>query len=192
MEPIFIVLISIFFLNESFSGKEKIGIILTIIGALVLSLKGKAQIHNIFLYGVQYILIATLAYAIRTVLVKKVIHKIDPIIVNFNKLFFLFVIFNVLNATIIKSYEINTFALMNIGVGALLGPFLTSLFHYMSLKYITAAKTTLLQSTTGLLVLFEAYLYFGSFPLIHQVIGGLITIFGILFLTLRNKKGDQK
>jgi len=91
LEPIFIVIIGIFFLKERFEKIEKLGITLTIIGAVVLSYNKTGSINDLFINGVQYILIATIFYAVRTIWVKIVINKIDPVIINFNKLFFVFV-----------------------------------------------------------------------------------------------------
>jgi drug/metabolite transporter (DMT)-like permease len=83
------------------------------------------------------------------------------------------------------SFVIPVPAFVNIAIGALLGPFLTAIAAYSALKYIEASRTALIQSTTGLFVVAGAYLFFDSFPLHHQIAGGLISIAGFIFLTPR-------
>jgi drug/metabolite transporter (DMT)-like permease len=47
-------------------------------------------------------------------------------------------------------------------------------------------------STKGLFVLFGSYLYFGNFPKTIAIIGGLITIIGVLLITYGKIKKKQK
>jgi drug/metabolite transporter (DMT)-like permease len=83
-----------------------------------------------------------------------------------------------------KSFVIPVSALKNIAVGAALGPFLAVLTVYYSFSYINASRSSVVQSLKGIFVLLGAYLFFGSFPLPHQFAGGLITVAGVLVMTL--------
>ena len=74
-------------------------------------------------------------------------------------------------------------ALYAIIIGALLGPFLTAYAGYNALKYIDASKKAVLSSSKSLFVLLGAYLYFGVFPKEFQIIGGLITVIGVLLMS---------
>lgn len=184
IEPIFIVIIGILFLKERFEKIEKAGIVLTIIGAIVLSYNKSGSINDLFINGVQYILIATSFYAVRTIWVKLIISKIDPIIINFNKLLFLLITFFIAFILTDKSLIIPKSAFFNILIGSLIGPFFTSYAQYISLQYIEASRQTLIQSTAGVFTLLFAFIYFGSLPFYYQIIGGIITIIGISLITL--------
>lgn len=182
LEPIFIVFLAFIILKEKYNLIEKIGIVLTIIGAMIISYRSGEGFFALFIDGVQYMVIACLFYAIRTVWVKHVIKKIDPLILNLNKLVFLFVAFIIYFMFADVGFLISKFALINIVIGAIIGPFFTSYAQYLALQYIDASRATLLQSTAGIFTLGFAYLYFGSLPLLYQIIGGLITIIGIWIL----------
>ena len=75
-------------------------------------------------------------------------------------------------------------ALKNIAVGAVLGPFLAILTVYYSYQFIEASRSAIVQSLKGIFVLVGAYLVFKTFPLPHQLFGGLITVIGVLIMTL--------
>jgi drug/metabolite transporter (DMT)-like permease len=182
LEPIFIVLLGIFFLKEKYSGIEKMGIFLTVFGAVIISYKSEAGFSSLFIDGAQYMFVACVFYAIRTVWVKLVVHKIDPIVLNLNKVVFLFVAFFIYYIVSDLPFQISKVAFFNILIGAIIGPFFTSYAQYLSLHYIDASRSTLIQSTAGVFTLFFAYIYFGSLPFLYQVIGGIVTIIGIWIL----------
>ena len=92
-----------------------------------------------------------------------------------------------------KSFAIPQSAIINITIGSILGPFLTVIAGYIAYKYIEASRSSILGSTKSLFVLLGAYLYFNLFPQGFQIIGGLITITGVLLISfgkliLRGKK----
>lgn len=186
-EPIFIAILGFFFLHERFNRIEQIGAALTLSGAVLVSLKGELIISDIFLSGSLFVFLAAFFYAIRTVIAKAIVHKIAPILLNLNKIFNLFLFSFVLMLLFGKSFIISQHALIMIVLGSLLGPFLTSFAHYSSLKYIEASKSTLIQSSAGIFVVIGAFIYFGITPMIHQLIGGILTIAGILLVTMGQK-----
>ena len=79
-------------------------------------------------------------------------------------------------------------ALKNIAIGSVLGPFLTATLGYMSLKYIEVSKASMVRSVRSLFVLVGAYIYFGNFPTYWQIIGGIITISGVILISLGKLK----
>jgi drug/metabolite transporter (DMT)-like permease len=83
-----------------------------------------------------------------------------------------------------QSIIIPVSALKNIAVGAVLGPFLAILTVYYSFRYIEASRSSIVQSLKGIFVLIGAFFVFKSFPLPHQLVGGIITVFGVLIMTL--------
>ncbi len=82
-----------------------------------------------------------------------------------------------------NSFAIPASALLNITIGSVLGPFLAVIAAYNALKYIEASRTSILGSTKSLFVLFGSYLYFHNFPQTLQIIGGILTIIGVLLIS---------
>jgi drug/metabolite transporter (DMT)-like permease len=83
-----------------------------------------------------------------------------------------------------KSFTIPSTAMFNIVIGSFLGPFMGVLMIYYSFRYIEASRSSIVQSLKGIVVLAGAWLYFGTLPLPHQVWGGILTVAGVLIMTL--------
>lgn len=81
-----------------------------------------------------------------------------------------------------QNWSISFNALKNVFIGSLLGPFLTVISGYLALQYIPLSRKALIGSTRGLFVLFGSYLYFGEFPSAISLIGGIVTIIGVLLI----------
>ena len=82
-----------------------------------------------------------------------------------------------------ESFSISGRATMNMVIGSGLGPFLTGLAQYSSLRYIEASRTMIIQSTRSLLVLVGSMIYLSILPELLQLIGGIITIIGVIVMT---------
>jgi drug/metabolite transporter (DMT)-like permease len=183
MTPIFVTAFGVMFLKERFSLLEAIGFILTISGAFILSYKKSDAFSNLFLHGTGYIILSSLIGSVAYIVAKKYIRNIDPGIMAINRVVFLFTfsaIFLTVNGV---SLSISWKGLYNIMLGSLLGPFLTAFTQYSALQYIEASRASIIQSSKGILVLLGALIYFGIFPLSYQVIGGAVTILGVILIT---------
>jgi len=144
---------------------------------------GYLKIENMFIEGAQYVLYSSILNAINTVIVKKKIKKIHPTILTINRSLFLLV-FSVIALIITKEAVAIPFsALKNIFVGSLLGPFLTVIAGYLALQYIPVSRKAIIGSTRGLFVLLGSYLYFDVLPSTIALIGGAVTIVGVLLIS---------
>ena len=184
MEYIFVAILGVILLKERFNRWEKLGVILTILGVLIISYHRDATLIS-YLSGCSGLMIvSTCFYAIRTITAKRHIETVTPIILAINRSLFLsfFALLGVLFFD--QNLHIPTSAMMNIGIGSFLGPFLTSYGQYNALKYIEASKSAIIQSTTALFVLVGAYFYFGRLPLEYQIAGGIFTILGAILLVV--------
>ena len=180
--PVFIIGLSFFVLKERFNSIELFGMILAVSGALVISYKGNTGFQDMFIDGAQYVLYFSILSAINAVIVKKKIEKIHPTILTISRSLFLLV-FSILALSYTQeSLTIPLSAIKNIFIGSLLGPFLTVIAGYLALQYIPLSRRAIIASTKGLFVLLGSYLYFGQFPQNIALIGGLVTIVGLLFI----------
>ncbi len=188
ISPVFVISLGFFLLKERFNRKEFIGMVLAVMGAFIISYKGNTSIDDMFIDGTQYVLYSGVFSAVSSVIIKKNIRNINPIILTTNRSFFL-LIFSIIALLYTEDpLAISFKPLLNIFIGASLGPFLTVIAGYLALQYIPLSQKAIINSTKGLFVLFGAYLYFGQFPETIALIGGLITILGLLLIAFGKSK----
>jgi drug/metabolite transporter (DMT)-like permease len=185
LEPVLIVFLAIIFLKEKFTKFELLGVLLTIAGTIIISYNKSIDSENFLIPGVQYIIISCVFYAIRTVWSKKVITHFSALTLNLNKVVFLFITFIPLVLITKTTLSIPNSALINILIGSLIGPFMTSFLQFLSLKHIDASRSNLVMSLTGFITIILAYFYFKTLPFTYQIIGGLITVIGLGIITLK-------
>lgn len=192
ISPVFIIIMSFIFLKERFNYREFLGMLLALLGAFVISYKGNTSFKDMFIDGTQYVVYSGIFAAISSVIIKKNIGNINPIILTTNRSFFL-LLFSVVGLIGLKeSLAIGAEPLLNIFIGSLLGPFLTVIAGYWALQYIPLSQRAIISSTKGLFVLLGAYLYFGDFPKTTALLGGLVTIIGLLLIAFGKSKKQQK
>ncbi len=196
--PVLVITLSFFVLNERFNKLELFGMIMALSGAFIISYKGNSEIGDMFIEGAQYVLISSLFGAFNAVVIKKNIRRIPPIILTLSRTTFL-LLFSFLALLLTKNtLSIPVTALKSIVIGSVLGPFLTVIAGYLALQYIPLSRKAIFASTKGLFVLFGSYLYFGNFPKTTAIIGGIVTIIGVLLIAVgkiqlqREKKATNK
>lgn len=182
LSPAFIITLSFILLKERFNKLEFFGIMMALAGAFIISYKGSTNIDDMFIDGAQYVLITSIVGAFNAVIIKRNIQSIPPVIFTLNRTIFL-LLFSVLAISFTSnSLSIPTTALKNIFIGSLLGPFLTVIAGYLALQYVPLSIKAIISSTRGLFVLIGSYLYFGNFPKAIAILGGIVTILGVLFI----------
>lgn len=191
MTPVFVTLFGVSLLKERFNLLEAAGMFLTVAGAIIISYRGQRSLEEFFLAGTEYILFSSLVFAISTIFVKKNVLRLPPALLSLNRVIYLFIFSTIMIFSFGESFQISTSALINIGIGSILGPFLAVLASYNALKHIEASRQSILGSTKGLFVLLGAYLYFQSIPEGYQILGGVITIAGVILVTFGRKKVGQ-
>lgn len=190
--PAFIITLSFIILKERFNSLEFWGILLAISGAFIISYNGNNGVDDLFIEGAQYILYSSLLNAVNAVIIKKKIKKIHPIILTINRSSFLLIFSIIALVFIQESLSIPVSALKNIFIGSLLGPFLTVIAGYLALQYIPLSRKAIIASTRGLFVLAGSYLYFGVFPDTIALIGGMVTILGVLLIAFGKNNFQTK
>jgi drug/metabolite transporter (DMT)-like permease len=75
-------------------------------------------------------------------------------------------------------------ALNNIVMGSILGPFLTAITGYLALQYIPLSHKAVIGSLKGVFVLLGSLIYFGLFPNPTELWGGIISIMGVLLISV--------
>ncbi|MBW2059664.1 MAG: DMT family transporter [Deltaproteobacteria bacterium] len=183
MSPVFTTVLGVAFLKERFSTVEAMGFVFTISGAFIISYQKGGDLSHMFLPGTAFVVLASFVFSISFTVAKRYIRDIDPGILTMNRIVFLFLFSTILLFSTHLPLRISWKAFWNIMVGSLLGPFLTVFSQYSALQYIEASRTVIIGSSKGLFVLLGALIYFGTLPLPHQVVGGIVTILGAILVT---------
>jgi drug/metabolite transporter (DMT)-like permease len=182
--PVFLATLSIIFLKERFTLLEALGALLAISGAFVISFSGDPDWRKFFIPGTGLVVMNTLLAAIFSMIVKKNIQKVSPEIFNLNSNGWIFLSFLVYFIWSGKPLAIPQSAFLNILASAFFGAFFALLSFYYSYKFIPASRSSIVQSLKGVFVLIIAFFYFGSLPVAFQLLGGAITVAGVLIMTL--------
>jgi len=183
--PVFVLVLGFIILKERFNKIEIVGIFITLSAAFLLSYNPKwIKINEIFIDGSQYIFIYTILAAISSILMKINVKKFSPIILSLNRTFYLLLFSFLMMNFQDLSFEISHKALINVLMGAFLGPFLAAIVGLYAIQYIEVSRKSILSSTKGLFVLIGSYLYFGKFPSNIQFIGGILSIAGVVLLII--------
>lgn len=188
MEYVFVAIAGLMLLHEKFNYTVLAGIIFTFSGVLIISYNQSLSFSDLFTGATGTMMISSIFYTIRTITAKKIIDQVSPTILALNRAVFLMTFSVIMLFAFGDSILISRNAFLAILVGSFLGPFLTSISQYNALVYLDASFTAILQNTTGLFVLLGAWVYFGTLPFWYQVIGGLITIAGVVILTKGKKQ----
>ncbi|MDP2423071.1 MAG: DMT family transporter [Bacteroidales bacterium] len=191
MEYVFIAIIGLMLLKEKFNKLEAVGVMLTFAGVFVIGYNQSFSFSSLLQGATGLMLLSASFYAIRTTTAKRIVKSLSPTILALNRASFLMMFALIMLIVRNESIIVSEQAFLIILAGSFLGPFLTSISQYSALVYLEASFTSILQSTTGLFVLLGAWVYFGSLPLWYQVIGGIITIAGVVILTQGKKKAME-
>lgn len=191
INPLFIIFLGFLLLRERFNLVEGLGMLVTLLGAFVISYKG-GDLKNIFIDGTQYVVASGVVYAFAAVAAKRNIKKIDPSFLALSRIIFLF-FFGLAGLFYFDlDIEIPRSALINVSIGSVLGPFLAAWLGYLSLRYIEVSKVAMVRTIRSLFVLVGSYLFFGNIPASIQLVGGAITILGVVLITFGKIKFTKK
>lgn len=182
--PVFLCLLGIIFLKEHFNYLEASGAILAIAGAFVISYTGELDWQKIFIPGTGLVVVNTLFAATVSVIIKKNVYKASPEVFNLNSNGWIFLVFLGYFLWSGDSLSIPVNAFKNIALGAFFGSFVGLLSFYYSYRFIAASRSSIIQSLKGIFVLIFSFLFFRNLPLPIQLLGGAITISGVLVLTM--------
>jgi len=186
--PVFVTLFGIFLLKEIYSKLEILGVLLAISGIFVISFQSEAVSGGVFLPGTEWILLASLMFATGTIIGRKQIFQVSPSLLSLIRVVLLLVVFIVLFIALDLDLRIPARAYRDMAIGSLLEALITMVAAYSALKFIQAIRMSILVNTKSIWVLISAFLFFKLIPENHQLIGGLLSLTGVVLLTIGKKK----
>ena len=187
MKPIFVITLGFLILKETFKGIEILGLVITLTGGLILGYRPNISFQMLYDGGIIFILGSMIIGAGSMIFIRKYPIKVPSIIYATSRSILLFVASMIYLIISGHSIEIPQSALINISLGSMLGPFLAVLASYAAIKNMEVSRISLVGTSKGVFVLIGAYLVFGKFPSTIQLVGGAITILGVILITLGKK-----
>lgn len=191
--PIFVIAIGFLFLKIRYNFLAIIGMVITLSGVGLLNLNlSEIGWESILTPSNLAALIFAFFYGISLVLAKSEIENIPASMLTVCRTLFLFIGFIVYGVvqSEMPHYSLNSFFLIT--TGAILGPFLGSILTFISLKFIDASVTTLICTSRSLFIVLEAYVFMSILPEANQLLGGSLTILGILIITIGDISKTRK
>jgi EamA-like transporter family. len=137
-------------------------------------------------------LVFALFYGISLVLARSEIKNIPTTMITVCRNLFLFVGFA---SYLVAKQELPTYSLQSvlyITTGSFFGPFLGILLTFASLKYVDASITTLIGTSRSIFIVAGTFLLMGILPNVNQLLGGCLTILGILTITMADIISKKK
>ncbi len=183
INPLLVTTLGVLILSERFNRYEFTGMTITLFGAFMISFNNNSTLHNLFIPGTEYVWLSGIIYAFSNVVAKKNIHKLDASFMALSRILLLFSLSLTAMLFLKLPFSIPKTALRNVAIGSVLGPFLTAVLGYLSLKYIEVSKASIVRTIRSLFVLAGAYLYFGTLPTRIQIIGGFLTMAGVILIS---------
>lgn len=181
--PVMLTAMGIIYLNEKFSLMEGAGAMLALAGAFVVSYQGGTSLSGLFIPGAGIVLVNAFLASVASVVVKLNVRDLGPEVINTNRSIWLLAFSVVMFAALDQPFVFDPKVLGNIAFGAFIGDFLAVLLIYYSFFYIEVSKSSIVQSTKVVFVLAGSILYFGNMPLLHQLLGGLLTLVGVILIS---------
>lgn len=183
MYPVLVMLGGIFIFHERFGPIEIFGGFLALAGAFIISYTGGTTLETLFIRGTGIVFVNAIFAASATLVVKAYVKQLSPELLNLNRAVWLFMFSVVMFFSRGEPVVFSPDGVVNTTVGAVL-EFVAILTVYYSFKYIEVSRSSIVQSLKGIFVLLAAFLFFGTFPKPYQLVGGILTVTGILIMAL--------
>jgi len=192
ISPALVTLLAMLLLKERFNLKEGIGVIIAITGVFFVSFRWSFKLDSLFVAGSEYVLLSAMAVSINIIIAKKFIHQLQPELLSITRVIslLLFSLIALLSST--QKFGFQSETVLFAMYGAFIGPFLGACAQYYALKYIPVSKVVIIQSSKSFMILLMAFVLLGLWPLWIQIAGGVLTIAGIIMVTVNSNTQTGK
>jgi drug/metabolite transporter (DMT)-like permease len=191
--PIFVILLGFIFLKERFSYPEIFGIILTMLGVgLINFTESGIQLKQLSNPSSLATYTFALFYGISLILAKTKIGTLPSSMITLYRNTVLFLGFLLYNLYVFKIPTYSEESVLYILIGSLFGPFLGTILTFSALKYLEASKVTLIITSRSFFIILGSFIFLGILPSQNQFIGGVLTIVGIIVVSIPAIKKNQK
>jgi drug/metabolite transporter (DMT)-like permease len=186
--PVFVTILGLIILKETFSKTQFLGIVIAVFGIFILNYKAYKSISEILIPGSQYVIFASFLFSVAAIIARKNYDRIDTGILSMLRALILLFSFTflMLGFSDIKIPGFQT--TLYLALGSFLEVFITIVFAYLSFRYIKAFKTSITISTKSIFALLSSWIFLNLQPTIYQVIGGVLSLVGVILVSKEKKK----
>ncbi|MCK4592852.1 DMT family transporter [bacterium] len=186
--PFFTVVGSWIIFKERFRGKQLIGGVLVVAGALVITRYDESGSVT----GILLMAAGCLLFAVHTLLGRHLTRRVDPLALGFWRTSFMAVGF-VAAALVSGNLRLPSTGhqWLLILIGGLIGPVGSIFTYYLALSNWGAGKVDLVRSSLSLWVLVWSVALYGRLPTPIQLLGGALTVVGVILLIARRQPAAE-
>lgn len=186
--PVYASILGFIFLKERFNIGEIVGIILTLVGAILISYRENISAQSVFFSGAGIILISSFINAIQKVVLKKKINLFHPSVLSINRAIFL-LLYSIILLQLGKYHLVLSFdSILLIAVGSFFGPFISANAGYSALKRLKVTTYAVISTSRSFFVTIAGMIFLSVSPDGWQFVGGSLTVVGVISLTLAKAK----
>jgi len=166
-------------LGERFGRRSGAGMVLILAGVGVITYSSSAA----ELVGIVLVLVGCVFISFSYLFGKQVTKSTHPLVLIWMRSTLSFAIAIVI-AAVSGRFELHLSVphLSVLVLGALLGPFLGQMLCFYSMRYIGLSELEIMRATQPLIVLIYSLVFLGMLPALHQGIGGVVVVMGVLLL----------
>lgn len=185
VEPLFVLMLGIIFLQERLSYREKCGSVFMILGSVFIVLQKDIYMSLLVLLPI----LSALAYGLQSFIVKIYVQKIDIFLLTaIRTMLIMFVLIGFfLFGEHVSIPDAPTTAVL-LFFGGVNGALAHKYFSYQASKYLAVSKVNVLLTFESFLTYLIAVVFFQELIVVNAIAGGLIIIVGTLLLLDKNLK----
>ncbi len=181
-EVIIVTLLALLFLKENIERKFYFGLLIVCVGFYVMT--PSHAFGDDWSIGVGFALIAAVMFSGMSILVRKYVHQIDPVLVNGMRLWLSVGFWFLVNLRIPGVEEFNTELVLFAVTAAICGPVFARMCLMFSAAHIEARLTVLISMASPVITLGLSMIFLDELPDNLELLGAAIMLAGIIFTLL--------
>lgn len=175
---VYSVLLGVFVLSERLSQRQWVGVILTIIGAGVMTFRS----GEVVLMMLAILLVSNFLLALSWMIAKQYIQAVPSVVLSTARTLIMTIMLGGISLTAGELAWPTPITWVWVIGGAFLGPFISYIFFYRSLIHLELSKAEVIRASSPLFVAIYGLLLFGTIMTFQQFIGGFILLGGIVLM----------
>ena len=178
---IWAVAIGLVLLGERYSRAQYAGMLIILAGLTINLIQSGGPDETI---GTLLLTGSALSFVLTNVCVKKIIHKTGVLPALYARFAIPLLAFAIISGNDISFTSLGSREILLLATGSFVGPFLSFILVFSSLKYVTIGMQSFFLSSGVFLTGVLSFLVFGSIPTGLQLTGGVIIVLGTIILSL--------
>ena len=176
--------LGVIILKEKFNLFETFGAILAILGLLIITFNPVENLE----FKVIFILISTLIFNTTRFIVKRTIHKVEPIVFVLVRNIYGLIVISIYTFVFGNFILLEGKYLVLAMIVPLFSTVLQHLLMFQAYKYADFSKLAIIVALSPFMVIIYSYFIWGYIPYSYQLIGGTLIVLGVIMLKFKRNK----